>query len=227
MASSASWPQSVAELTLVQESLAAEHPEPWRPAKDPLVAGCFAAFPKGHAGPGAPGDPVWAGAAAYRQRRCTDRVTTAGTAGWAYVPGFLALRIGPVLEAVVRMLSPRPEVLLVDATGLDHPRHCGLAVHLGAVLDLPTVGVTHRTLIADGSWPVDERGATSPLTVAGTVVGHWLRTRQGRRPIAVHAGWRTDPDLAVQVVTACAKHRTPTPLREARRLARARRAGRI
>ena len=227
MADSASWPRSVAELTAAQERLAAEQPESWQPDEDPLFAGCFAAFPKGHAGPGHPGDPVWAGAATYHNRRCTDRATTSGTAGWAYLPGFLALRIGPVLESVVRMLSPQPDVLMVDATGRDHPRRFGLAVHLGAMLDIPTVGITHRTLIAEGAWPADERGATSPITVAGTVVGHWLRTRQGRRPVAVHAGWRTDPDVGVQIVMACAKHRTPTPLREARRLARAHRAGRI
>jgi deoxyribonuclease V len=30
------------------------------------------------------------------------------------------------------------DALLVDATGRDHPRRAGLALHLGAMLDLPT-----------------------------------------------------------------------------------------
>jgi deoxyribonuclease V len=118
----------------------------------------------------------------------------------------------------------RPDVLMVDATGHDHPRHAGLAVHLGAVLGLPTVGITHRTLLAVGEWPTGGRGAVSPLLLDGVLVGFWVRTRDGRRPLAVHAGWRTDPAVAVRVVLAAAHHRTPTPLREARRLARTARA---
>jgi deoxyinosine 3'endonuclease (endonuclease V) len=42
----------------------------------------------------------------------------------------------------VRALPVVPEVLVVNATGRDHPRRAGLALHLGAVLRLPTVGVT-------------------------------------------------------------------------------------
>ena len=152
------------------------------------------------------------------------RATTFGSSGGAYLPGLLALRVGASLEAVVRALPMRPDVLLVDATGRDHPRRCGLAVQLGAMLDIPTVGVTHRTLLACGDWPAAERGSASPLSLNGEVVGYWLRTRQGRRPLAVHAGWRTDAALANRIVLASCQHRTPRPLREARRLARQTRA---
>jgi hypothetical protein len=69
----------------------------------------------------------------------------------------------------VRALPIVPKVLLVNATGRDHPRRAGLALHLGAVLGLPTVGVTTRPLVAKGPWPVDQRGAT--LWLGGEVVG--------------------------------------------------------
>src|SRR5207244_4585260 len=112
-------------------------------------------------------------------------------------------------------------VLLVDATGRDHPRGAGLALHLGAVLDLPTVGVTHRPLAAQGERPPDERGAHAPLVLDAETVGSWLRTRPGTRPLAVHAAWRTDPETAVDVVLqSTVAARTPEPLRLARRLAR-------
>jgi deoxyribonuclease V len=131
------------------------------------------------------------------------------------------LREGPVLEAAVRALSVAPDVLLVDATGRDHPRRAGLALQLGSILALPTVGVTHRPLLAEGVWPDDTRAARSPLLLGQERVGAWLRTRPGTRPVAVHAGWRTDVEVAVEVVlTATDRHRTPEPLRQARRLAR-------
>jgi deoxyribonuclease V len=120
----------------------------------------------------------------------------------------------------VRALPAAPDALLVDATGRDHPRGAGLAWHLGAMLGIPTIGVTHRPLLARGEWPGDERGARSPLWLGESVVGYWLCTRVGRRPLAVHAAWRTDPDTAADLVLAVSRHRTPTPLREARRLAR-------
>jgi deoxyribonuclease V len=64
------------------------------------------------------------------------------------VPGLLALREGPALAAAVAALRTRPDVLLVDASGADHPRRAGLTVHLGWALDLPTVGVTNRPIRA-------------------------------------------------------------------------------
>jgi deoxyribonuclease V len=147
-----------------------------------------------------------------------------GGAGAPYEPGLLALREGAVLEAAVRELPRFPDVLLVDATGRDHPRGAGLALHLGAILDLPTVGVTHRPLIAEGAWPPGERGYGTPLVLDSEPVGYWLRTRVGTRPLAVHAAWRTDPDTAADVVLSTCLSRTPEPLRRARRRAREARA---
>jgi deoxyribonuclease V len=161
-----------------------------------------------------------------RNGRVIARAAVSGEAGAPYVPGLLAIREGPVLEAAMRALPTGPDVLLVDATGRDHPRRAGMAISLGAALSLPTVGVTHRPLLATGDWPEDVRGATSPLRIDGETVGVWLRTRRGARPLAVHPGWRTDVEVAVSVVLETGgRVRTPEPLRVARRLAREARTG--
>jgi len=222
------WPATEADLIRVQLELATVGAG-WSPPADsvPLsVAGVFVCFGRGGTGPGATGDPGWAAAALVVDGRLVDSGMVTGEAGFRYEPGLLALREGPLLEAAVAGLGSRPELLLVNATGRDHPRRAGLAVHLGAVLDVPTVGVTHRTLVAQGSFPKSEEpGAMAPLHVGDEMVGHWLRTRPGRRPLAVHAGWRTDPDTAVEIVLAViGRARTPEPLRQARRLARTARA---
>jgi deoxyribonuclease V len=214
------WPSTVEELLAEQLRLAAERPEPWTAEPGCLVGGCFVCFPRGERGPGRAGDRGWAAAALDG-----EVAVVAGPAGAPYEAGLLALREGPLLEQAVRALRRMPGVLLVNATGRDHPRRAGLALHLGALLDVPSVGVTHRTLLARGDWPPDRRGASSPLLLDGERVGCWLRTRPGTRPLAVHAAWRTDPDVAVEVVLAAADGtRTPAPLRSARRAARAARA---
>ena len=84
-----------------------------------------------------------------------------------------------------------PDVIVVNGTGLDHSRHAGMALHLGYLLNLPTVGVTHRPLCADGSWPDDEGGAlvlshtmvrSSAIESAPTMAhGHWWHTGPGEQ----------------------------------------------
>jgi deoxyribonuclease V len=219
------WPETPDALVAVQTSLAGTAPEPWQPPDGPAgVGACWVCFPRGDSGPGRRHDPAWAAAVVMRDGRLLAARVVAGQAGAPYTPGLMALRAGPLLERTVRALPSPPDVLLLDATARDHPRRAGLALHLGARLDLPTVGVTHRPLLAAGDWPEDRRGATSPLSIDETVVGCWLRTRAGVRPLAVHPGWRTDVATAVPVVLAASRRRTPEPLARARELARRARA---
>ncbi len=220
------WPATAEELVRAQEEVARAAPPRWRPAGEGVAAAaCFVCFERGPSGQGRRGETACAGAAVIRGGRLVAHVAVTGVAGDAYEPGLLALREGPVLERAVRALAKRPDVLLVDATGRDHPRRAGLALQLGAMLELPSVGVTHRPLLADGDWPADEGGARSPLRIDDELVGYWLRTRPGTRPLAVHAAWRTDAKEAVELVfRTLAGARTPEPLRAARTAARTARA---
>lgn len=177
---------------MLQRELASLEPPRWRPGDDYYVGAVFACGPRGSAGAGAAGQPGWAAAVSGR-----SWAAVSGLLGASYQPGLLALREGELLERAVRALAHPPDVLLVDATGRDHPRRAGLALHLGWALDLPSVGVTRR-LLHDGD------GARR------TAAGLW-----------VHAAWRTDAETAVEVVASVSGEvLTPVPLREARRLAR-------
>jgi deoxyribonuclease V len=217
------WPASADELVQAQLALAEADPPPWYLDDHSGTGGCFVCSARTKRGRGATGDPLWAAAATP-----TGAAVIRAKAGAPYLPGLLALREGAALAAAVCALETSPDALLVDGTGRDHPRRAGLALHLGAVLDLPTVGVTHRPLLAAGPWPDDEQGARSPLLLEGAVVGYWVRTRPGTRPLAVHAAWRTDPEAAVEtVLRALAGHRAPEPLRQARRAAREARAAAV
>jgi deoxyribonuclease V len=220
------WPESAAELEALQQRLAAAAGtvSPWvLPAgRQPVIGAVFCAHRRGSPGPGAAGEPIWLGAVLMRGRTVVDWATLRSLTGAEYTPGLLALREGPALEAAARALRSAPDVLLVDATGRDHPRGCGLALHLGARLGIPTVGVTDRPLMAQGPLPEPAVGSAAELRLGGAPVGHRLRSATGTRPVAVHAGWRTSPEVALAVARlALLHHRTPEPLREARRIARA------
>jgi deoxyribonuclease V len=219
------WPATVDELDALQRALAlaADDAPRWRaPAAphDVEVGGCFVCFDRATTGRGAAGERGWAAAV------CGAAVAVvAGVAGGPYVAGYAALRQGALLDAAVRSLPAAPDVLLVDATGRDHPRRAGLALHLGAVLGVPTIGVTHRPLVAAGAWPAGRRGAIEPLAIDGEEVGAWVRVQAAARPLSVHAAWRTDVATAVGIVLATTgRYRTPEPLRRARHAARSARA---
>lgn len=215
------WPIDAESLIGVQRELAQASVQPWHPRGEPRIGGCWVCFPRGLAGPGSPGDVAWAAAVVMRGGLVLEQHVRRGVTDAPYRPGLMALRVGRLMDATVRTLTTPPDVLLVDATSRDHPRGAGLALHLGAELGLPTVGVTHRPLLARGEWPEDRRGATSPLRIGDTVVACWARTRRGVRPVVVHPGWRVDVATAVDIVVgASGKRRTPEPLRRARFLAR-------
>jgi deoxyribonuclease V len=221
------WPSDAAELEALQCRLAAMTPPRYRPTAAPRVGACFVCFAEDADALATGAEPAFAAAATFEGGRRVAAHVVAGTTAAGYAPGLLALRAGPLLERAVAGLPVRPDVLLVDATGRDHPRRAGLALHLGAVLDLPTVGVTDRPLVAvaDVGSPELAGAEPVPLAVAGEVVAHRVVTRAGVRPLVVHAAWRTDPATALAWVRGIAgATRTPAPLREARRLARTARA---
>lgn len=218
-------------LTEQQVEVGRLRPDPWFVPDRLSVAGCFVAFARGEEGPGHIGDHAWVGAATVSDPPgpVTTAVTTDRAAG-PYVPGLLALREGRMMQGALCGLfasAGRPDAVMVDATGRDHPRGCGLAVHLGWVLDVPTVGVTHRLLTDRHREPPElrARGDASPIEVRGEAVAAWVCTRDGARPVVVHAGWRTDVATALEAtLRLTAGARTPEPLRVARRVAREARA---
>jgi deoxyribonuclease V len=222
------WPDGAAALVAAQEALGRATPSPWsRPDRPLRVGACYACFSDdGGAGGAVPSGREhdaggWAAAVVTRGRRLLDAAVRGRPVTGAYRPGLLALRSGALLEDAVRALTVLPDVLLVNATGRDHPRRAGLALHLGSVLGLATVGVTDRPLAAEGGWPADAFGAVAPLRLHDELVGYWVRTRPGTKPVAVHAGWMTSPGDAVEVVLAATRRaRTPLPLRRARQRAR-------
>jgi deoxyribonuclease V len=221
------WPRTRSELIDAQAALGGRAPDLWEPPADDFPVGaCFVCFRKGRRGPGRVGEPGWAAAAAWLGGRPIGSSVIQGVAGAPYDAGLLALREGPLVESALERLPMKPHVVLINATGRDHPRGAGLALQLGSILDVPSVGVTHRPLLARGEWPGERCGDTAPLSLDGDLVGKWVRTQAGRRPVAVHAAWRTDPQTAVAIVRGVVdRARTPEPLRHARRTARLARAG--
>jgi deoxyribonuclease V len=148
-----------------------------------------------------------------------ERVQDSGAIGYPYIPGLLSFREAPILLRALQRLEHRPDVLLMDAQGIAHPRRLGLASHLGVLLDAPAIGCAKSLLVGRHEEPGPEAGEWSPLIHRGEIVGAALRTRAGTKPVYVSPGHRMDLPTAIQVVMTCIRGtKLPEPTRLADRV---------
>ncbi|KAG5464061.1 hypothetical protein LSCM1_00241 [Leishmania martiniquensis] len=165
--------------------------------------------------------------------RCTLRVP--------YISGFLAFReMQPIVELFScfreELLATRtmPQLLLVDGNGVQHPRRCGLATHLGVVLDIPAIGCSKKMLQVDGltreaieaalQTLIDAESNGFPLPRLLPLVGTSLPRQlygyavQGRlnsvkKCIYVSPGHCVGFAVATALVVTMQRHRIPEPIR--------------
>jgi deoxyribonuclease V len=158
---------------------------------------------------------------ASRQRACRLGVGTKGTfsvSGKKNVPlvppGLLRFREAPAVVPAVRKLRTVPDLFLLDAQGLAHPRRLGLASHVGLLMDHSTVGCAKSPLCGEHDEPASAAGSASPLIHRGEQVGVVLRTCTGVKPVYVSVGHRVTLDDAIQAVLTCVtRYRLPEPTR--------------
>ncbi|MBI5395425.1 MAG: deoxyribonuclease V [Verrucomicrobia bacterium] len=148
--------------------------------------------------------------------RVVESASVVDRARFPYVPGLLSFRELPPLLRAFRKLRVTPDVVLVDGQGVAHPRRCGIASHLGLVLDLPTIGCAKSRLIGNHREPGRRRGSASDLLDGDEVIGRVLRTRDGVAPLYVSVGHKISLDAAVALVFQCApRYRLPETTRQA------------
>ena len=139
-----------------------------------------------------------------------------------YVPGLLSFREGHAFISAIRKLKQVPDVIIVDGQGIAHPLGCGIASHIGVLLDMPTIGCAKSRLVGEYSEPGPKKGQWSPLIYKGSEVGAVLRTRDNVRPVFVSPGHLIDLCSSVAIVLqSLTQYRIPEPLRSADYLTKA------
>jgi deoxyribonuclease V len=140
-----------------------------------------------------------------------------------YIPGLLSFREAPAVIDAINGLTDLPDLLLCDGQGVAHPRHFGIACHLGLICNIPSIGVAKSRLVGKHALVGDTRGARQPILDGEEVVGFILRTRSGVKPVYVSPGHRVSMETSVDITLRCTlNYRLPEPIRQAHRLASAR-----
>jgi deoxyribonuclease V len=137
-----------------------------------------------------------------------------------YIPGLLSFREIPVLLDCLRSVRTPFDAMICDGQGIAHPRHFGLASHLGLLLRRPTIGCAKSRLIGAYGPVGMRRGDFAALNYRGRRVGSVLRTRVAVKPVFVSPGHLADQLGSRRIVLSCAtRYRLPEPIRFADRLA--------
>lgn len=144
-----------------------------------------------------------------------DRVT------FPYIPTFLMFREGdPAVKAVKTALKGLENaVVLVDGSGIAHPRKCGLATYIAVETGLPTIGITKKRLYGEITQTEAE---ISPLldNEGAKVIGYTLKPCKRCKHIFISPGSYISPETSLKIVKACIKKgKLPEPIRLAHNLA--------
>lgn len=130
-----------------------------------------------------------------------------------YIPTFLTFREGGAIVAALAKLKTRPDLLMFDGCGINHPRRVGIASHVGAVLDIPTIGVAKNILCGNAEVP-ESVGDVKPLVFEGEQLGWVMKTTRRSNPIIVAPGHRVSVEGSLEIVRHClGGHKLPETTR--------------
>jgi len=135
-----------------------------------------------------------------------------------YIPTYLAFRELPVLLPLLERVKEQgrlADVILVDGSGILHPRHVGIASHLGVLLDAPTVGVTKSLLYGEVDLSGMEAGEVRSVIdpQSGDAIGAAIKTQERAEPIFVSVGHGIDLEGAIELVLRLSLKKLPEPIR--------------
>ena len=194
-----------------QQSLASEIVEQDEPAPIRVVAGVDVAYQ---------GDQMVATAVSVPVEglETTELAVVRRPVTFPYIPTYLAYREFPGIEAAVRRLSRRPDVLMIDGHGRLHPALFGVACYAGLKLDLPTIGIAKHPLAGRVKSSNKRHLYALPIEIDGITRGYaW--TPPGRaRAIYVSVGHRISLESALAVVQKTTRHGYPEALKIADRI---------
>lgn len=131
-----------------------------------------------------------------------------------YKSGFIAYREMPAIIEAFNLLEEEPAILLVQGSGILHPRKCDIASHLGLVLNIPTIGITSFLPLG--------RVEKGKIVVNNKICGLEIKTKEYAHPSYVSPGHLISLGTILNLVPKTIKypHKMPEPLHLAHKIAR-------
>ena len=147
----------------------------------------------------------------YKTMEVKEKVFAMAKTKVPYIPGFLAYREGPAISEAYANLKEKPDIMIFDGNGALHPKRCGLASHMGVLLDQASIGIAKQLLVGEVKDNI--------VYVGKEARGELIMTREHSKPIYVSPGHKISLKTSVEIVKKCLKfpHKLPEPLHLAHR----------
>jgi deoxyribonuclease V len=130
-----------------------------------------------------------------------------------YIPTYLTFREGCAMATAFEMLEQKPDVLMMDSCGINHPRKSGMASYFGAVMNHPTIGVSKKILCGEAEIPAHV-GEYHELVYEEEQIGWVLKTNKRSNPIIASPGNKVSMRSCLEIVSHCLKgYKLPEPTR--------------
>ncbi len=138
-----------------------------------------------------------------------------------YQYSYEAYREMPAMIEAFNRLNQEPDLVLVDGTGILHPRKIGIASHIGLALNVPTIGMTDKLLLGR-----EEKGK---IILYNDIVGFEITTREHSLPLYVSPGHLVGLGTVLDVIQKMIQypHKMPEPVHLAHKLAKKRVKGEL
>jgi deoxyribonuclease V len=129
-----------------------------------------------------------------------------------YVPTFLTFREGPPIIKVYKKLKIKPDVMMINGQGICHPLFCGIASHIGVLLNVPSIGVAQSRLVGKCREPI-KVGTYSSIKYQNKKVGYAYKSKENCKPILISPGHRISTGTSLKITKKCIKnHKLPEPI---------------
>lgn len=130
-----------------------------------------------------------------------------------YIREYLAFREADSIMSAFKELTDKPDVLLVNAHGIAHPRFYGAASHIGVLLDIASIGVASHNLCGHYEREPSQIGDAMICSYMGRKVGYLFKSKKNCRPIFVSPGNKVSISSSIQIIKDCmGTHKMPEPL---------------
>jgi len=150
----------------------------------------------------------------FKTLKLTESKHSVSDVKFPYISGLLSYRESPALVDVYNKLENEPDIILVPAHGVLHPRKLGMASHIGLLIDKPTIGLA-KALVCGES-------INGKIYFENELLGMEFKTKKYSKPVYVSVGHKISLKTAFDFVKRMIKepHKMPEPIHEANKLAK-------
>ena len=141
----------------------------------------------------------------YTSLKLIESKTVVQRTYFPYIPTLLSFREAAPIIHSLKKLTERPDVILVDGHGIAHPYNCGLACHIGLVLQIPTIGIAKNNLTGDVVKEESDMKDGLIINRKNEIIGVSIITKEGSKPTFVSVGHKVSLQTAVRIAKQCTR----------------------